>query len=373
MIGELFVYGANAQGSKLAAFISSPENFTSAAEADCGALGCVVLVGGLTDGLLSLPYSERLATRTRVVYPVFTSGLTGFGVCSLQSDALELHQLLGHPKMASFKDITLLGHSTGCQVILHYVYSGSVIKALDRKITRIVLQGPVSDREAFLGRASAGEADDKGVIRLPIDYYSRDTVNHAAWRAAIWASNPKVSDECMLGGDDSLLLGAPLKAGRVRSLLGRLGAEDYFSTDLSREEMLSKVGHEPNQNDIHSSSTHGNFVTSCESHQLHVMCILSGLDEYVPDREAYFNFFQLIFCPALAFSKIRVQIPSDADFDDAKVFLVTPSVSLHVIKGANHACSNRISQAVKLALSEDPTQFLSDDITDVPIHSFSTL
>lgn len=63
----------------------------------------VVLVGGLTDGLLFAPFVRPLAARLEerrwsLVQTLLSSSHTGYGCASLDQDAQELHRLACHLK-----------------------------------------------------------------------------------------------------------------------------------------------------------------------------------------------------------------------------------------------------------------------------------
>lgn len=142
----------------------------------------LVLLGGLTDGLMFAPYVEPLAVATAqmgwtLVQGQVSSSYQGFGCCNLDGDADELHMLCSHLSSLSLPDsshdqqadggtaarsdacavntgscIALMGHSTGCQIICRYLQRrargqyGAGTEAL-LPIRGVVLQAPVSDRE----------------------------------------------------------------------------------------------------------------------------------------------------------------------------------------------------------------------------------
>jgi hypothetical protein len=63
----------------------------------------IVLVGGLTDGLLFAAYCRPLAAKLdaagwSLVQALLSSSHTGYGLASLDQDADELHQLASHLK-----------------------------------------------------------------------------------------------------------------------------------------------------------------------------------------------------------------------------------------------------------------------------------
>lgn len=398
MRGELFVYGSNPHGMKLAAFLSFPSLISescllpseiqlkkmapplSIAELFQFGPECIVLIGGLTDGLMSLSFAEHLSKKdgVHVAYPVLTSGLTGFGVSSIMQDACELQMLLGHSMLSNFGKITLVGHSTGCQSILHYICSENF--PIDSRIRKIVLQAPVSDRDSFLGPQSL--TGPMEVEKYCNDFFQNKgttEIQKTAWEAFQWVQDPTIADDCVYGGPKAVLLGAPLTAGRIRSLLHRLGSEDYFSTDLSYEEIKLKV-HAGCVAICRTSDTNGSInafddsrinieddrmknvsgsmnkefkldrvkeINKAEFNQgeasFQIICALSGLDEYVSDIQAYKNYFVDVFRAAL--------------------FPVQTFV--YMIEGADHACSSHVAEIADIItcsqhpLSNDKITYLS--------------
>lgn len=112
----------------------------------------LVCIGGLTDGLLSLRYLPFLATAVkrcgwRTFQPVLQSSYRGWGFGSLQDDAAGLDRLLSFlSAKRGISEVVLLGSSTGCQDAVHFLKVGT-----RRDLIRgIVLQAPVSDREALM-------------------------------------------------------------------------------------------------------------------------------------------------------------------------------------------------------------------------------
>lgn len=103
---------------------------------------CVVLVGGLGDGLLSLGYTSALArfcadNDMSLVIPQLRSH-PAYEKVAIDSDVDDIESVVGGCE----GDVVLIGHSTGCQDILLF---------LDRHPARVrgaILQGPVSDVEA---------------------------------------------------------------------------------------------------------------------------------------------------------------------------------------------------------------------------------
>lgn len=214
MKGELFLYDS---ADRLVAF----QTTLSEAEASHGihrGRVCIVLVGGMTDGLLGLPYAEALSRQCRergitLVQPLLSSSYTGFGVSSLDRDARQLAQLLAFLSMQNphTQSVYLVGHSTGCQDILVYL---SKCQRASHLVKMAFLQGPVSDRDYMCSRHPPE--------RLRELLHWAETQCDAGRPMAI---HPELYDGM-----------APICAQRLRSLLARLGDDDYFSLDLSVEE-----------------------------------------------------------------------------------------------------------------------------------------
>jgi pimeloyl-ACP methyl ester carboxylesterase len=132
--GELFVYDAK---HRLVAFKSGSVDSRRS----------IILVGGLTDGLCSLPYVDELNSSCQkngytLIQLIMRSSYSGFGVGSLANDAEDLQSLIAKLIEQGISSIHLVGHSTGCQDIIWLLrtFDSPVIKT-------ITLQGPVSDAD----------------------------------------------------------------------------------------------------------------------------------------------------------------------------------------------------------------------------------
>lgn len=200
--------------------------------------GTVVFVGGLTDGPMGLAYLPALAAaleakRWRLCQPTLSSSYLGFGVSDLDKDVEELDLVVDRIlASANVPDetrtenenenahaVALVGHSTGCQDIVHFLKRGRLKNA----ITAAVLQAPVSDREAMC-------------------------MEHG--EEAIEAANASARLMMASGDGDALMprrtpgaFGAPVTAARYFSLSGRMTLDDMFSSDLTERELTEKIGH----------------------------------------------------------------------------------------------------------------------------------
>jgi pimeloyl-ACP methyl ester carboxylesterase len=141
-----------------------------------------ILVGGMFDGPLSLPYTTALreiisaspapqdqAMRPpiRLILPFLRSSYQHFGLYTLNDDVQDMLKLLHHlVAEGEAGEFILMGHSTGCQIILKtlqyikeheeaacHVRSGSK----DIRIVGLILQGAVSDRQWMMATTPSGK------------------------------------------------------------------------------------------------------------------------------------------------------------------------------------------------------------------------
>ncbi|KAF5204552.1 hypothetical protein FRX31_005856 [Thalictrum thalictroides] len=200
----------------------------------------VIFIGGLTDGFLATEYLEPLSValdneKWSLVQFLLSSSYIGYGTSSLKQDAMELDQLISYLiNKEDSEGVVLVGHSTGCQVIVHYMGTNA---ACSRAVRGAVLQAPVSDREykatlpetaAMIDLASSMISEGRGMDLMPRE------------------ADP----------------GAPMTAYRYHSLCSYMGDDDMFSSDLSDDQLRMRLGH---------MST-----TPCQ-------VIFSMADEYVPE------------------------------------------------------------------------------------------
>jgi len=186
-----------------------------------------------------------------LVQPLLSSSHLGYGISSLQKDADEIDLLLSYlarkwdwdadKDKSDDTSVVIVGHSTGCQDAVWHNKHGRERE----RVTGLVLQGPVSDRDY-------AETVPQAVKMLSVaqQLLATDVPD---------ALMPKEADYCGIG--------APMTAYRYNSLVGRLGDDDMFSNDLTEAELAQALGH------------------------VQVPCLLafSHDDEYVPanvDKEA---------------------------------------------------------------------------------------
>lgn len=229
--GELFVY---AQGR--AAF-ESPTSLPN----KC------ILIGGLSDGLMPVPYTNYLESEIAtldwsLVQPILSSSYTGFGHGSLDRDVAELDELIESLiENRGATRIAMVGHSTGTQDIVHFLKHGRYAD----QVVAAALQAPVSDRES----ATICHNDEQQQEHM-------ETLQN----------NLKLANQMREGGKLEELMPrksfwAPITASRYLALFERGGADDYFSSDFSDTELRNRLSH------LHK--------TTC-------LFACSGSDEYVP-------------------------------------------------------------------------------------------
>lgn len=197
----------------------------------------VVLIGGLYDGINTLPYAESLSEYLKsknisLIQPILPSSYHGFGHSSIHEDAKHLDILLRciNSKLRITK-VVILGHSTGCQDIMAYASS---YQCPDGMAVGAILQGPVSDRDYWVSR------------------------NPALVQRILQWSDEHEPDRLY----PELIDGVPMTNRRIQALMSRLGEDDYFSVDITDGERKAKLP---------------TFNLSCP-----MLALCSGADEYFP-------------------------------------------------------------------------------------------
>jgi pimeloyl-ACP methyl ester carboxylesterase len=189
-------------------------------------------VGGLSDNLLTVDYPTVLAHKLppswTIVQVALTSAGSGWGTTTLARDAKELAACVRYFRaiVPSGSKFVLMGHSTGCQDAMEYVTGPD--RDSRPAIDGVVLQAPVSDREA-----SAGMKKDEydGIVDTSRQYVAEGRPHD---------SLPKALD----GG---IFAKTAVTAYRWLSLLSpdKDGDDDYFSSDLTDDQLRRSFGRFP--------------------------------------------------------------------------------------------------------------------------------
>lgn len=182
----------------------------------------LIFVGGLTDGLLTVPYLQGLAKALdplgySLVQIQITSSYIGFGTGSLKRDDEEIDSLVDYLKKDGREMVLLMGHSTGSQNTIHYLLHHP------GKISGGILQAAVSDREF-------------GSTVIPQPLLSK---LNAEAKALVDAGKP---EELLSSKHAECMLDTPITAYRWCSLLLPDGDDDFFSSDLSDEKLEITFG-----------------------------------------------------------------------------------------------------------------------------------
>lgn len=200
------------------------------------ALNIVLFVGGLTNGLLDVPYLESLALAVSsipheseedwsLVQVLLTSSYSGWGTSSLAKDTEELRKAVGYFRSkvgGSRQKIVLMGHSTGCQDAMEYITREWHKPGFsdEHKIEGAILQAPVSDCENLAQTLGAGEIDDL-ISEIERDFILTGKV-----------------DDILPEKFRKLCWGYPITAYRFKSLMKPREDDDYFSSFLTQEDFL---------------------------------------------------------------------------------------------------------------------------------------
>lgn len=201
----------------------------------------LIFIGGLTDTLGTVPYLPTLAEAIApfdysIVQPQLSSSLGGYGLSSLEADAQEICLVIQYlqnravnPKPRDGR-IVLMGHSTGCQDVVH-------VLSHDRTGIRIdgaILQAPVSDREAFEGDNPEGSPAHL-LLKEAITLVEQGKGSTLLPRDASASPRAPCSSRWKVNGD--AFQNPAMTAYRFWSLYANGGDDDYFSSDLSTEKM----------------------------------------------------------------------------------------------------------------------------------------
>ena len=157
--------------------------------------------------------------------PILSSSYAGWGTSSLQRDVEELSKCVAYFRSIKSGKIVLLGHSTGCQDVVEYlVGQGQETRA---PIDGGILQAPVSDREAL-------------VLALDPEMY------HESCKIAQEMVDAGRGED-ILPSKYSIFGPSPICARRWLSLASpnHDGDDDYFSSDLSNEQLAKSFGSVP--------------------------------------------------------------------------------------------------------------------------------
>ncbi|GAX79979.1 hypothetical protein CEUSTIGMA_g7418.t1 [Chlamydomonas eustigma] len=294
----------------------------------------VILIAGLTEGMLGLSYSRPLSKALNnlhwsLVQIQLSSSYSGYGTSCLDTDALEVHMLMQYLRQHhASKSIVLLGHSTGCQIVVRYMQKRSTALADGDACKQALGEEHVFNRMALrdtppiLGTVLQAAVSDREYLC----WAHRDFMEAAQGKAEAMIKAGQGDDICCRF---SPMGGAPISAFRLLSLYLRfpLGDDDMFSSDLSDEELstimspLSGAGIDDSPAEKHRTTM---TPPNAPGPSPATLILLSGSDEYVPP---------FVDIPVLA---------------DRLARAVGPSTKHSVVQGGSHALIGNEKEASDL-------------------------
>jgi hypothetical protein len=220
------------------------------------------------DGVCTIPYLKELAailesTSWSLFSVRLTSSYTGFGLSSLGKDVEEIAQCVEYvrsykkaenPDRIDEGKVVIMGHSTGSQDVLHYIYMpnpllvnprfGVGLKHIKRpQVDGAIMQGAVSDREAVHAVLTTAPPEIANVLQLAY------TESVAMAKEAIYAENDTLDVLLPLSLTSKLGFpaSAPLGARRFLSLVSPDSPQspeedDLFSSDLTDKRLEETFG-----------------------------------------------------------------------------------------------------------------------------------
>jgi Protein of unknown function (DUF1749) len=264
----------------------------------------LLFIGGLYDNFLSPSYVSELASlfpinlesspSWTVMHVQLSSANVGWGISNLDRDVDQIATAVeyarkyvvkehGHsssepgPKLRE-EDVNfvLMGHSTGCQDVLHYLHSSIPPGKKRPPIQGAILQAPVSDREAALYSASKSSS-------------ARDAYEDLLCQSRTVPSDDMDSVILPMKQTKMLFGPTPISISRFLSLTSpdsphQPSADDMFSSDLTEERLratFGKVGVSPAFRVVGSAS---NDSSDRRYDQPSMLIMISGADEHMPDH-----------------------------------------------------------------------------------------
>ncbi|KAI9372666.1 hypothetical protein BJX61DRAFT_427373 [Aspergillus egyptiacus] len=211
----------------------------------------LLFIGGLTDGLYTVPYVQELAkalepTEWSVFSLLLTSSYGGWGIGSLDQDVEEIAKCVQYvrdlKRSSGAGKVVIMGHSTGSQDVLHYLYTANpvtknpdvdgVVGLTRPPVDGAIMQAPVSDREA-MRPALQGSAEVREAYETLVRF-AREQPARAICPIE-------------LSGLVGLPPGTPISARRFWSLASpespeKPAEDDLFSTDLTDQRLEETFG-----------------------------------------------------------------------------------------------------------------------------------
>jgi len=283
MEGKLHIYHPKRRLPLFEYTPSSSPNSSSTSKAD--RVNVLVFIGGLFDNFRGTGYVDDLASlfprntpnqAWTVMHAQLSSAIRGWGTSDLNRDVEEMAAAIRYIRtsisQSESTNIVLMGHSTGCQDVLHYLYSTPPDHRPRPAIQGAILQAPVSDREGILHTITSTPS------RKPL--YDQclslaNTVPESEHRTTIlpmhWTT--------------PLIGAAPVSISRFLSLASpdspsNPGLDDLFSSDLPDSRLDATFGQIASSPSLEAIRSHNGTASLSKS----ILILTSGADEYVPPQ-----------------------------------------------------------------------------------------
>ena len=177
---------------------------------------------------------------------LLSSAYSGWGTSSLTKDVTEMAQCVSYfQRLRPNGKIVLMGNSTGCQDVMHYLISEGERPEVDGAI----LQAPISDREAIR-------------MLMPDDLYNESI------QTAQRLIQDKMEEDMLPSRLTLPILGARCSASRWLSLASpgpeHDGEDDLFSSDFEQQRIDQIFG-------------------TAGKKRARLMILYSGSDQFVPE------------------------------------------------------------------------------------------
>lgn len=242
----------------------------------------LLFIGGLGDTFASVPYVSTMAQVLpdwRVCHVQLSSGGKGWGMSSLDQDCDEIEVAVKWVK-EHFKskaasesvNVVLIGHSTGCQDVLHYLHSSPKLEEARSPVQGAILQAPVSDRDGLLSKVEK-DPEKKAIYEHCLTFAKsldedekNDMIIPLPW-----------SEEIITFGR------TPISVSRFLSLASpdspkNPAADDLFSHDATKERLETTFGK------LGSSKAFTVAKSGKAGAKPSILIGIMGADEYVPEH-----------------------------------------------------------------------------------------
>lgn len=256
----------------------------------------LVFIGGLGDGLCTVPYLKNLAaglesTEWALFSFIPSSAYDMWGTGRLGQDVEDIAQCVEYiikykkqslPASQTEQSpmVVIMGHSTGSQDVLHYLYSPNPLSTdtvFDKGLRHInrpaldgaIMQAPVSDREGILDAltdkdGNFRDAEVEGAYRQLVEMAKTCTYSSGNAYDVILP----LSLTSKIGYPP-----APITARRFLSLISpdapeNPGEDDLFSSDLSDNRLQETFG----------------MIATRDLLKTKLLVLYSGSDEHVPKK-----------------------------------------------------------------------------------------